>query len=59
MPAAHRKEGLPRRGKSLKTWPAPPAGTRAAHGKETGISWPTLSEGKLPGPGALMSGSQN
>lgn len=24
MPAAHRKEGLPRRGKSLKTWPAPP-----------------------------------
>lgn len=58
MPAAHRKEGLPRRGKSLKTWPAPRQ-ARAAHGKETGISWPTLSEGKLPGPGALMSGSQN
>lgn len=50
MPAAHRKEDLPRRGKSLKTWPAPPA----AHGKEMGISQPTLSEGKLPGPGALI-----
>lgn len=37
----------------------PPQQAHTAHGKETGISWPTLSEGKLPGPGALMSGSQN
>lgn len=59
MPAAHRKEGLPRRGKSLKTWPdrnllANPLGGQTARPRCPHVWQPELEKQKdtyLPGQG--------